>query len=190
VVADTEAEILLRARSEREELRRVACDQLVEVLSPRLSRLCLHLTGHAADAEDALQETLLAICRNLPHFRGEARLSTWAYRIAIRAALEVKSRRTRRAEVSEELLKGHVAPGVPADEQASLRQRASRLAAAADQLNPEQRAVLSLFAIDGLSHKEIAEVLGVPEGTVWSRLHLARKKVAAAMAKGNLSPEG
>ena len=48
-------------------------------------------------------------------------------------------------------------------------------------LGAEHRAVLSLFAVEGLRHAEIAEVLGIPEGTVWSRLHIARKLLAAAL---------
>jgi RNA polymerase sigma-70 factor, ECF subfamily len=58
---------------------------------------------------------------------------------------------------------------------------ARRLAAALARLPAEQRAVLSLFALDGLGHREIAEILGVPEGTVWSRLHGARKRLAAEL---------
>ena len=60
--------------------------------------------------------------------------------------------------------------------------RSERLKGALEQLTAEQRAVLSLFAVDGLGHREIAEVLGVPVGTVWSRLCLARKKLAATLA--------
>jgi RNA polymerase sigma-70 factor, ECF subfamily len=180
--AETESAILALARSAREADLRSAQDQLVRALSAPLHRLCLHLAGNAADAEDALQETLIAACRALPRFRGEAKLSTWVYRIAIRAALEVKSRRTRRNETSTETLRGQAAHDAPADEQADLRQRATRLQAAMEQLNPEQRAVISLFAIDGLGHQQIAEVLGIPEGTVWSRLHLARKKLSGLLA--------
>jgi RNA polymerase sigma-70 factor (ECF subfamily) len=55
------------------------------------------------------------------------------------------------------------------------RDRARKAAAAVARLPAEPRAVLSLFAIEGLSHREIADILGVPEGTVWSRLHAARR---------------
>ena len=179
---DTESAILERARSSNPVEQSAATDRFVSELSQPVYKLCLHLTGNAADAEDALQDTLIAACRALPKFRGESKLSTWVYRIALRAALEVKSRRTRRSETSEDALRGHVATNVPADEQADVRQRAAKLMTAMDQLNAEQRAVISLFAVDGLQHDEIASVLGIPEGTVWSRLHLARKKLAAALA--------
>jgi RNA polymerase sigma factor (sigma-70 family) len=57
-----------------------------------------------------------------------------------------------------------------------------RLWAALEQLSLEHRTVIALFAVEGLGHKEIAAVLGVPEGTVWSRLHLARKRLAVLLA--------
>lgn len=62
-----------------------------------------------------------------------------------------------------------------------MRQEAERLHRAMQTLSADHRAVLSLFALDGLSHARIAEVLGIPEGTVWSRLHLARKRLRAAL---------
>ena len=62
------------------------------------------------------------------------------------------------------------------------RETNQRLWLAMEQLSLEQRTVLALFAVDGLSHREIAAVLGIPEGTVWSRLHGARKRLAALLA--------
>lgn len=178
LAVDTESAILALVSSDP----RTAGDRLVSELGKPVYKLCLHLTGNAADAEDAMQDALLAACRALPQFRGEAKLSTWVYRIALRAALEVKSRRTRRSESSDDLLRNEIASDVAADERVDVRQRAKKLMTAMDQLNAEQRAVISLFAVDGMTHPEIAAVLGVPEGTVWSRLHLARKKLAAALA--------
>lgn len=62
------------------------------------------------------------------------------------------------------------------------RDRARRLLVAMGRLSAEHRVVLSLFAVEGLSHREIAAVLGVPEGTVWSRLAGARKRLASELA--------
>lgn len=64
-------------------------------LREKVLALCLHLTGNRHDAEDALQDTFLSVPRALPEFRGEAQLSTWVFRIALRAALRVKARRPR-----------------------------------------------------------------------------------------------
>jgi RNA polymerase sigma-70 factor (ECF subfamily) len=138
-------------------------------LSRRVLVLCLHLCGNAADAEDALQETLLAL--HVARFRGESSVETFAYRVALRIALRIKSRRRRQAgEPSGE----PAASGAGAIEAAA---DAAKVLRAMARLPTEQRAVLSLFALEGLKHKEIAEVLGVPEGTVWSRLHAARKRL-------------
>jgi RNA polymerase sigma-70 factor (ECF subfamily) len=133
--------------------------------------LALHLTGSASDAEDVVQEVFLSVHRALPGFRGEARLSTWIYRVAIRAALEVRARRRPSEPLDPELAGPSEEAGLVA------RDQARRLLVAMDRLSAEHRTVLSLFAIEGLSHKEIAEILGVPEGTVWSRLSGARKRL-------------
>jgi len=137
-------------------------------VSRRLLALCLHLCGNAADAEDALQETLLAL--HVARFRGESSVETFAYRVALRIALRIKSRRRQAGEPSGE----PAASGAGAIEAAA---DAAKVLRAMARLPTEQRAVLSLFALEGLKHKEIAEVLGVPEGTVWSRLHAARKRL-------------
>jgi RNA polymerase sigma-70 factor (ECF subfamily) len=65
---------------------------------------------------------------------------------------------------------------------AEVRQDRERLWKAMEELSLEHRTVLALFAVEGMGHKEIASILGVPEGTVWSRLHLARKRLAALLA--------
>lgn len=74
-------------------------------------------------------------------------------------------------------------PGPSMEKEIVLRDEARRVANAMDRLPLEHRAVLSLFAIEGLSHREIADILGVPEGTIWSRLSNARKKLAAALTE-------
>ena len=142
--------------------RRAASERLCRALGEPLLALCLHLTGRRADAEDATQEALVAVDRGLPSFRGEARLGTWAYRIALRAALHVRARRR---------------DGEP------LAPEPRGLAAAMARLPAEPRAVLSLFAVEGLSHAEIAAILGVPEGTVWPRLHAARRLLVESLGK-------
>jgi len=69
--------------------------------------------------------------------------------------------------------------GAAVDEQAASRQQAARMIAAMERLCADDRAVIALFAIDGLAHKEISAILALPEGTVWYRLHRARKALKA-----------
>jgi RNA polymerase sigma-70 factor (ECF subfamily) len=146
----------------------------------RILALCLHATGRKTEAEDALQETFLAVHRALPGFRGEARLSTWVYRIALRAAAATRARRRPTEPLLDEV--ADAAPGP--DRAAEGRIEAARLGRALDQMGAEHRMILSLFAVEGLRHGEIAEILGVPEGTVWSRLHAARKALGRALGPG------
>ncbi len=171
---DVEARILADAREGGTRQNAAVADVFRAFREPVLG-LCVHLTGRRADAEDVVQEVFLAVHRALPRFRGESRLSTWIYRIAIRASLEHRARR-RAIEPLD--------PDVPApsgEDAIVARDRARKLVLALDRLSVEHRTVLSLFAVDGLSHKEIAEILGVPEGTVWSRLANARKRLTAEL---------
>jgi len=160
--------------------RAAAQTRIFEVFREPLFRLCLHLCGNRATAEDALQDTFLSVFRALPGFRADARLSTWMYRIAVREALRHRAREvSRRVEGMEE------EPAAPfAGDPAIRREESEALRRALGQLSADHRAVLSLFAVDGLSHREIGEILGVPEGTIWSRLHAARKRLAAELGRG------
>jgi RNA polymerase sigma-70 factor, ECF subfamily len=151
-----------------------AFDEIFREYRSRVLGLCLHVVGNAADAEDATQETLLAVYHGLPRFRGESLLSTWIYRIALRTALRVRARRPRTAPLDFE-------PAREARDPALDRERSRQVHEALGRLTAEHRAVLALFSLDGLSHREIAATLGIPAGTVWSRLHLARKKLAAEL---------
>jgi RNA polymerase sigma-70 factor (ECF subfamily) len=121
-----------------------AFDRAFLALREPVFALCLHLTGRSDDAEEALRDAFRAVRGGLAGFRGESRLSTWVLRVALRASLQTRARR-------------RVVAAGPL----------SRLPAG-------PRAVLALFAIDGLSPDEVADVLGVPESDAWSRLHSAR----------------
>jgi len=149
---------------------------LYTTLRQRVHALCFGITRDAADAEDAVQETFVCVQRGLSGFRGEARLSTWVYRIAVTTSLSIRARSTRHAglAVDEALVDPCAAP----DDVVDARRRHAQLERAMGRLSAEHRTVLTLFALEGLSHREIAEVLDLKEGTVWSRLHLARKRLA------------
>jgi RNA polymerase sigma-70 factor (ECF subfamily) len=95
----------------------------------------------------------------------------------LRIALRARGRRRDHEEFAPE--HEPLAADSSARDQLEPRERDRAVAESLARLPPEQRSVLSLFAIEELSHKQIAEILGVPEGTVWSRLHTARKRLAA-----------
>ena len=142
---------------------------------PRVCRLAYALCGHPAEAEDIAQEVFVAVIRGIDGFRGEAELGTWIYRITTRVAGRhvARRRRLKTQPIDSEHLDGRY----PAETDAQL----GELAAAMDTLSIPLRTVLSLVAIEGLSHKEVARVLDVPVGTVWSRLHTAREQLAKAI---------
>jgi RNA polymerase sigma-70 factor (ECF subfamily) len=175
--AAAEADLLGRARGGSRADRDAAFARIYQAYREPTMALCLHVAGRRPEAEDAVQETFLSVHRALGEFRGESKLSTWIYRIAVREAIRQRARR--REDRSAALEEEPAAP--PAGNPALRREQRDALARGLDRLSAEHRTVLSLFAIDGLTHQEIAEILGVPEGTVWSRLHAARKRLAAEL---------
>jgi RNA polymerase sigma-70 factor (ECF subfamily) len=152
-----------------------ALEALYRTERPRVLALCVHVTGSVQDAEDAAQETFTLAHRALATFRGEASLLTWVLRIGVRVALEARARRGRRTFVG---VPEDLAADTDTHAQIAAREELRRFLDALDTLPVEQRAVLGLSAIDGLTHGEIASVLGIAEGTVWSRLARARARLA------------
>jgi RNA polymerase sigma-70 factor (ECF subfamily) len=134
------------------------------------------LSGHPQDAEDLVQETFMGAFRS--RFRGESTLRTWLVKILMRRAGML--RRSRRRESSNVSLDASgvnepaVASGAPGGGGADARLDLSVMLAA---LSPEHRQVIVLRELEHLSYEEIAEALGVPRGTVESRLYRAREEL-------------
>ena len=152
-------------------------DDLYASLAPRVLALALQMTGDADLARDVLQDTFLAVHRGLKGFRGQAEASTWVYRIAINASHRVRRRRARAGSIERHAaeIRRHGMGGESDPE------RVERLYRALDRLSPEHREVLSLLALRDISTSAIAQVLGVPVGTVHSRCHHARERLREAM---------
>ena len=149
-------------------------------------RTCLRLGLPESDAEDAVQETFAVASRNLVKF-GEGRLSTWLYRIAANVA----SGRLRRARVRDALLGRWLRRDEPAapgpDEELASRETARRVREVVARLSPKKREVFALYELEGLSGEEIAERVGCPLATVWTRLHHARRDFESIARKRGLS---
>jgi RNA polymerase sigma factor (sigma-70 family) len=140
----------------------LAMDALLTELAPWVGRLCCSI---ALDrGEDAMQETLVVVLRNLPTLREPAALRGWVRRIAVRQALRMA--RDPRLVVVADPPEEAVLPDL--DTSIDVRDTLARL-------SPSQRAVLVLRHLEDLSERETAEVLGVPEGTIKSGLHRARQ---------------
>lgn len=149
----------------------------------------LYLTAHrivrdADRADDAVQQTLVEIWRDLPSLRDPARFEAWTYRIVVRFCLQ-ESRRARRTGVREVPIDDAVPARSDAYADSDLRDQLDRALGA---LSPDHRAVVVLHHYSGLSLGEIADVLGVPYGTIGSRLHHATRALRASIAAGERSP--
>ena len=142
----------------------MAMNALVDELMPYVGRICRAIAPDRG--EDAAQEALIAILRNLRQLREPDALRSWARRIAAREA--IRAARQSRAAGS------HSPPvEVPAREEPSL---GVEIRDQLERLDPEHRAVLVLRDVEGLSEREAAELLDVAPGTVKSRLHRARAR--------------
>jgi RNA polymerase sigma-70 factor (ECF subfamily) len=152
-------------------------EALYTAMAPRVLALAFQLTGDSALAQDVLQDTFLAVHRGLARFRGEADASTWVYRIAINAAHRARAQRARAGRLERAIPAGD---GVASAEPAG-GDRLAALYRALDDLSAEHREVISLLALRDLSPAVIADILGVPVGTVHSRSHHARARLREAL---------
>ena len=176
------AELDLVERCRRGDLG--AFEELYRAHSGRLFSLAVRMLGNPADAEDLLQEIFLSAHRKLDSYRGEAALGTWLYRLAMNQILDhVRSRAARTGQLTDGL------------DDASLLADASghRLAdRAIDRIDLERallelpdgcRAAFVLHDVEGLEHKEIAQVLGIAEGTSKSQVHKARLRLRGLLGR-------
>jgi RNA polymerase sigma factor (sigma-70 family) len=133
-------------------------EEIYRQFGDRMKSIAWNHLGNVSDAEDAVQETFLKIHRAAATYTGEASFSTWAYRILVNTCYDVLRRRKRRIEeapIDDMLERG--ASAVDDMKRIALR----RLL---DQLPEQKRTVFTLFEIEGLSHAEIGQILGITEG--------------------------
>lgn len=152
--------------------------------------VCLRMLGNWHEAEDMAQEVFVKAHRALPQLRGEARVSTWLYRIAVNQCLNHQRRRRRERWLSLDWLfdDGHEGQtaGLPSDEvtpaTALAKQESTRLVQEAIQALPEkQRVAVVLHTYERLSYQEISEVVGCSLASVESRLHRGKENLAKAL---------
>jgi RNA polymerase sigma-70 factor (ECF subfamily) len=159
----------------------VAFASLVRLHEGMVFSLSARLLGDAEEARDVAQEVFLQVYRQLGRFEGRSSLKTWIYRIAVNQCHNRRRFWHRRRRDREEGLEAVPAEAAGAGggsspyEEARLGERARRVQAALLQLSFEHRLVLVLREVEGLTCEEVAAALGVPEGTVKSRLSRARE---------------
>jgi RNA polymerase sigma-70 factor (ECF subfamily) len=175
-------------QKELQELNRIFDRRLAS-----FKRIALRVLGNAADAEDAVQDAFLSACKHLDQFKGQAQMSTWLTTIVINSArmklrqrsrqlyfaMDAEDRDENKHPLSDVLLDLRPTP----EEVCQRVEIWERLAQFLTWLSPPLRTTFQLREMDGLSIREAAQVLGVAEGTVKTRLARARIKLKQLMQK-------
>jgi len=164
---------------------RGAVERLLQEARPRAIAVAMKVLRNTSDAEDAVQDATVKIWRYLPRFEGRASFFTWVHRIVMNSSLDILRREKVRSEPREyevddaQLFDTHEPSHerTPEVELASAETRQVVRAAMAE-LSPVHRDTLALRELEDYSYDEIAERAGCPVGTVMSRLHHARRRLA------------
>lgn len=161
-------------------------EELYDHYAPLVERWARRLAGPRFDAEDLLHDIFLVVLRRRHEFRGDAKISTWLFRITQQVV-----RWRRRNDSLRRWLWGQNGAAVSEAcvnaptpiEELERREKSVRLYAALDRLPEKYRTTLVLFALEGLQGEEIATLLGTDANTVWVRLHRARAKLAELLVE-------
>ena len=152
-----------------------AFERLYRDHGPRMMSIALNLLGNVADAEDVVQDAFLKIFRGGGGFRGRSALSTWIYRILVNSCYDLMRRKKRRREEPEQEPEGGERPQA----RAGAPDHPLRLALEKSlaRLDARRRSIFLLFEVEGFKHREIAEILNIPEGTSKNLLFEAKREV-------------
>jgi len=152
-------------------------------------RVAYRLLGHEQDALDVVQEAMIKVFTAIPEFDGRCSLRTWILRIVTNTALDWGRRRRHLISLQDEGFSPHDEPTLDEDPGRRVRQRelGEILQQALDRLSPTLKKTFVLFAELEMTYAEIAEVEGVPIGTVMSRIHAARTKLHSILDWNRLS---
>ncbi|MFN0218591.1 MAG: RNA polymerase sigma factor [Hyphomicrobium sp.] len=160
-------------------------EEMVALL-PRLRRFAFARTGSMPDADDLVQAACEKALSRLDQFEPGTRLDSWMFRIVQTTWIDNVRFRVRRPHVSNQDIVEAIPFNDRISERAEARSDLDVVRQTMDELPDDQRAVLILVAIDGQSYQDAAEILGVPIGTIMSRLSRARAKLADAVERRNV----
>jgi RNA polymerase sigma-70 factor (ECF subfamily) len=183
-MGDTDYDLVLQSQNGNP----AAFELLIRNHQRMIHSLTFRMTGSSADAEDLAQETFLRAYEQLGSFRGQAKFSTWLYRIAVNNCLNWRQSETRRcrlhANCAEEMSAAHGTNGTaPPGDQANQQVQSALL-----KLSAKQRAAIVLTIYDGLNHAEAANLLGCSENTISWRVFAARRKLKRWLAHTGGTP--
>lgn len=152
--------------------------RIYELLAARIYRVIRKIVG-ASDADDVMQDFVIQLFGKLNQFRFESTLETWAHRMAVNQSLQYlrkTNREEQRVHKAALSMQNNLVP-----ENQNQTDDAEVLRLAMESISGEQRALLHMKEIEGLGYEAIASVLGIPEGTVGSRLNKARKDLKTSL---------
>ncbi len=165
-----------------------AFEPLVEKYRQRVWRLAYQILRDREEAWDVAQEAFVRVYQSLPAFRGQSAFYTWVFRIVVNLATDRQRQRGARARAfggepvpEEEWERSVPDPAADPERLAARAEERERIRRALDSLPLNYRTIIMLSDIEGLTYREIAEVLKIPIGTVMSRLHNARKRLKALL---------
>ena len=160
--------------------------ELVDEHKTRVSNIVYRMTGDSDATEDLTQEVFLRVLRGLHRFRGEARLSTWIYRITCRVCFRELQRRRHRSnqvqwndETGEWHLRETSSGESVKEDKAEKAEMEEAVARWVDELPPHYKMVISLNYVEDRKYKDIADIMGLPMGTVKTYLHRAKQFLRA-----------
>jgi RNA polymerase sigma-70 factor (ECF subfamily) len=162
---------------------REALKTLIARWQPRLGRLAWRLTGQREVGQDIVQDTWLAIVRGIRRLDDPARFRSWAYRIVSNKCADWTRRRVVQRNAVNDLQNAAASSTGGSSDDTDSSDEVARMRDALSKLPDEQRVVLSLHYLDGMSVAEIARTLDVPAGTVKSRLYHARNRLKQTLER-------
>lgn len=198
-MTDSDSELVRRCQRARGQAFEAAYRELYDLYSSRVYTICLRVTGNEEDALDAAQETLITLARRIRDFAFRSRFSSWVYRIAVNAAIDVRRRRLsgQRGSVHTVLASGEAdslaETAIDSSQSNPLvllagRESVEAVRLALASINPRFSSLLALRYVEDLSYEEIAEVLECNLGTVKSRLNRAHAALRDQLARLGETP--
>lgn len=155
-------------------------DEWLKLHQGLLSRIVRAYAFTAHDRDDLLQLTALELWNSIPRFRGESKVTTWIYRVALRSALSWSQRERSQREGRQPLTEvGELMAHAPEEPNPRLEWVYARIA----ELAPVERSLM-LLHLDGLSYREIAQTLGISEGNVGVKLSRIKRALSSRIAEG------
>lgn len=173
--------------------RERAFARLVDRYERRVFAICARELRSRTDAEDATQDTFLHLARKGHQFRGDSKLSTFVFRVAVNACRDLQRRQGRRpqtpvADMADVADRAGLRDELTVDDEVAGRETAARVSAALGDLDELSRTLIILCTVEGMTYPEASAILDVPVGTIKSRVHRARASLAQTLA--DVAPDG